>query len=259
MNYLKYIYNSIITPFTVPDSWEDVPFKTFVAYNRLIEEGKADNQQVIYNLFMPDVPLDYWNKPHDPKLYQSINNQLNFISTEPSKEVPTHIVHDDYNVIVPTKIDNVTANQYFGALKAVNDVVKDKGTDVNTLEIMPELIAILMFKETGKGTIESLAKEINELPTDKVYGLGCFFLQKLTVLKNGTTLICRVKDLMRRILTLVMAEFLIIMVILLRLITFRKGSLVSVLLYLKRKLLKFTCRYRLPLIFKSVKENIPTS
>ena len=259
MNYLKYIWKNIKTPFSVADSWDDVQFKTFVAYNKLIEDGEADDQAKIYSLFMPDVPIDYWNKPHDPKLYQSINNQLNFISQEPSKEVPTHIVHDNYDIIVPTKIDNVTANQYWGALKAVNDVIKEKGAESNTLQIMPELIAILMFKETGKGTIESLAKEINDLPTPKVYALGCFFLQKLTVLKNGTTLICRVKDLMRRILTLVMAEFLIIMVILLRLITFRKGSFQSVYLYFKRKLLKFTFRYKLPLIFPSVKENTPTS
>ena len=133
MNYLKYIYNNIVTPFKTPDSWSDVPFRVFVEYNKMIEDGKADDQAAIYSLFMPDVKKEYWEKPHDPKLYQSINNQLNFISTEPSKEVPTHIVHDDYNIIVPTKIDNVTANQYFGALKAVNDVVKDKGTDVNKI------------------------------------------------------------------------------------------------------------------------------
>jgi len=259
MNYLKYIWKNIKTPFSVADSWDDVPFKTFVAYNKLIENGKADDQAAVYALFMPDVPVDYWNKPHDPKLYQSINNQLNFISTEPSKEVPTHIVHDNYDIILPTKIDNVTANQYWGALKAVNDVIKEKGSESNTLQIMPELIAILMFKETGKGTIESLAKEINDLPTPKVYALGCFFLQKLQDLKNGTTIICRIKRLMKRMFLLVMAEFLIIMVILSRLITFRKGSLVSVYSYLKRKLLKCTFKYRYPLIFKSVKENTQTS
>ena len=259
MNYLKYIWGNIKTPFSVADSWDDVPFKTFVAYNKLIEDGEADDQAKIYSLFMPDVPVDYWDKPHDPKLYQSINNQLNFISQEPSKEVPTHIVHDNYDIIVPTKIDNVTANQYWGALKAVNDVIKEKGAESNTLQIMPELIAILMFKETGKGTIESLAKEINDLPTPKVYALGCFFLQKLQDLKNGTTIICRIKRLVRRMLLLVISEFLIIMVISLRLITFRKDSLRSVGLYLKRKLLKFTWRYRYPLIFPSAKENTQTS
>lgn len=259
MNYLKYIWENIKTPFSVADSWDDVPFKTFVAYNKLIEDGEADDQAKIYSLFMPDVPVDYWNKPHDPKLYQSINNQLNFISQEPSKEVPTHIVHDNYDIIVPTKIDNVTANQYWGALKAVNDIIKEKGTESNTLEIMPELIAILMFKETGKSTIKDLSKEINDLPTPKVYALGCFFLQKLQDLKNGTTLICRVKRLMKRTFLLVMAEFLIIMVILSRLITFRKGPLVSVYSYLKRKLLKCTFKYRYPLIFPSAKENTQTS
>ena len=185
--YLKYVYDNIVTPFSAPNGWEDVKFSTFVAYNKLIEDGEADDQAKIYSLFMPDVPVDYWNKPHDPKLYQSINNQLNFISQEPSKEVPTHIVHDNYDIIVPTKIDNVTANQYWGALKAVNDIIKEKGTESNTLEIMPELIAILMFKETGKSTIKDLSKEINDLPTPKVYALGCFFLQKLQDLKNGTT------------------------------------------------------------------------
>jgi len=259
MRYLKYVYNSIVKPFSTPDSWEDVPFSTFVAYNKMIEEGKADDQAAIYSLFMPDVKKEYWEKPHDVRLYQSINNQLAFIGTEPSKEVPTHIIHDRYDIIIPTKIDTVTANQYFGALKAVNDLVKEKGTDASTLEIFPELIAILIFKETGKSTIEDLAEEIRQLPTPKVYALGFFFVQKLSEWRTGITLTSRIKDLMRRILTLVIAESLIIMVISLRLITFRKGCLVSVYLYLKQKLLKFTCRYKLPLIFKSVKENIPTS
>ena len=237
----------------------DVPFKTFDEYNRLIENGEADNQTKIYSLFIPDVPADYWDKPHKPELYKAINEQLNFISEEPSKEVPTHVVHDKYNVIRPKSIEEVTANVYWGTLKAVDKVVKDKGSDANTLQIMPEMIAILMFQEIEDKTIEELSKEIENLPTDKVYALGCFFLQKLQDLKSGTSLICRVKQLMRRMLVQGLAEYLTITVILLRLITFRKGSFQSVILYCKRKLLKFTLRYRYPLIFPSATENTPTS
>lgn len=259
MNFLKYIHNTKKIPFSAPNNWGEVPFKTFVTYNKLIENGDADDQARIYNLFMPGVPADYWNKPHNPKLYNSINNQLNFISEEPSKEVPTHIVKDGYDIIRPRSIDEVTANQYWGTLKAVDEVIKGKGTDCNTLEVMPEMIAILMFKETEGKTITELAKEIEELPTDKVYALGCFFLRKLQDLKSGITVIYQIKRLMRRMLVLVMGEFLTIMVILLRLITCRKGCLVSVYSYFKRRLLKCTFKYKYLLIFPSVKENIVTS
>ena len=256
MNFLTYLFNSTKIPFEAPDNWQDVPFKTFVAYNKLIKDGKADDQAKVYSLFMPKVKEEYWNKAHGPKLYQAINEQLNFISTEPSKEVPTHVIKDGYKLIRPKSIDDVTVNEYWGTLKAVDEVIKGKGDNVTTLEVMPEMIAILMFKETDSDKIERLSKEISELPTDKVYGLGCFFLQKLQDLKSGTTITARIKRLMRLILTLVMAEFLIIMVILFNFITFRKGCLVSVKEYLRRRLLKCTLRYKYLLIFRSVKGNI---
>ena len=255
MRFLKYKLGLIELPFEAPDNWSDVPFSTYIEYVKMIQDGKADNQAKIYSLFMPKVPAEYWDKPHHPTLYNSINGQLNFISDEPSKEVPTHIIKDGLEIITPKSVDEVTVNQYWGMLKAVDDVIKGKGDDVSTLEIMPEMIAIMLFKEYDNTSIEQLAKEINELPTDKVYGLGCFFLEKLNVLKSGTTLICRVKSRIRRILVQVMGEFLTITVILSRLITFRKGCLVSVKLYFKRKLLKFTSSYKYPLIFKIVNEN----
>jgi len=259
MRLLKYIFGEKEIPFKAPNSWADVPFSTYVAYNKLIESGEADKPSNIYSLFMPEVSSDLWDKPQDPKLFQSIQGQLNFLSEEPSKEVPTHIIHDDYDVITPKTIETVTANQYWGGLKAVDDVLKGKGTDCTTLELMPDLIAILMFKETDKGILDKRIEEIKAMPTDKVYALGCFFLKRLESLKNGTTRICRIKNLMRRILVRVMAEFLTITVILLRLITFRKGCLVSVKLYLTQKLLKCTFKYRYLLIFPSVKGNIQTS
>ena len=259
MNFLTYIHDKITIPLSAPDSWSDVPFKTFVAYNKLIENGEADNQARIYSLFMPNVSADYWDKPHHPKLYKAINKQLNFISEEPSKEVPTHVVHDNYDIIRPNSIDEVTANQYWGTLKAADEVLKGKGTNATTLEVMPEMIAILMFKETDGKTIAELSKEIAELPTDKIYGLGCFFLEKLQDLKHGTTKICLLKRLMKRMLVQVIAELVIITVILSRLITCRKGSFQSVWLYLKRKSLKFTFKYKYLLIFKSAKENTVTS
>ena len=255
MRYLKYKFGLVDLPFEAPDNWGDVPFSTYVKYVKLIQDGKADNQAKIYSLFMPKVSAEYWDKPHDPKLYNSINGQLNFISEEPSKEVPTHIIKDGVEILTPKSVDEVTVNQYWGMLKAVDDVIKGKGDDVSTLEIMPEMIAIMLFKEYDNTSIEQIADEIRELPTDKVYGLGCFFLEKLNALKSGTTVICRIKSLTRRILVRVMGEFLTITVILSRLITFRKGCLVSVKLYFKRKLLKFTSSYKYPLIFKIVNEN----
>ena len=256
MNFLTYTLGIKKIPFEAPDNWSDVPFKTYVEYNKLIQDGKADKQSLIYSLFMPKVSAEYWEKQHDPKLYTAINAQLNFLSLEPSKEVPTHVVHDNYDVLVPKSVGDVTVNQYWGMIKAVDEVIKGKGSDVDTLEVMPQMIAIMLFEEYEGTTIEALAKEIEQLPTPQVYGLGCFFLQKLHDLKGGTTLICRSKRIMKHILTLGTAEFLTIMVILLHLITFQKGCIQSVKSYLNRKLLKFTLRYKYLLIFPSVNNDI---
>ena len=256
MNFLKYVLGKKTIPFETPDDWGDVPFKTYVEYNKLIRDGKADKPSLIYSLFMPKVSVDEWEKPQSSELYQSIQSQLNFISTEPSKEVPTHVVHDDYDVLVPKSVGNVDLNQYWGMLKAVDDVVKGKGDDVDTLEIMPDMIAIMLFKEYNEDNRSRLCEEIKSLPTPQVYGLGCFFLQKFHDLNHGTTLICRAKRIMKRILMLGMAELVIITVILSHLITFQKGSLASVKSYLKRKLLKCTWSYKYLLIFPSVKKSI---
>ena len=258
MNFLNYVLNKKIIPFEAPDNWSDVPFSTYVEYNKLIQEGKEHKPSDVYALFMPKVSSEYWEKPHDSRLYTAINNQLSFIGTEPSKEVPTHIIKDGYEILTPKSVDEVTVNQYWGMLAAVESVLKEKLDNVSTLEVMPEMIAIMLFKEYEGTTIEQLSKEIKELPTDKIYALGCFFLEKLNDLKSGTSLICRIKRTMKRMLVLVMAEFLIITVILSRLITCRKGSFQSVKSYLTRKLLKFTWSYKYPLIFPSVKENTPT-
>ena len=179
MRYLKYKFGLVDLPFEAPDNWGDVPFSTYVKYVKLIQDGKADNQAKIYSLFMPKVSAEYWDKPHDPKIYNSINGQLNFISEEPSKEVPTHIIKDGVEILTPKSVDEVTVNQYWGMLKAVDDVIKGKGDDVSTLEIMPEMIAIMLFKEYDNTSIEQIADEIRELPTDKVYGLGCFFFGEI--------------------------------------------------------------------------------
>ena len=259
MNFLKYIFNTQEINFEAPDSWSDVPFKTFLEYNKLIREGEADDQATIYSLFMPKVKKEYWEKPHSPKLYQAINKQLNFLGSEPSKEIPTHVLKKGIKIIRPESIDDVTVNEYWGVLKCIDSVIKSKGDDVTNLEVMPEMIAILMFKETDSNRIKGICVDIYELPTDKIYALGCFFLQKYQDLKSGTTTICQTKSLVKRILMLAIAEFLIITVILYNFITFQKGSLVSVKEYLIRRLLKCISRYRYPLIFPSVKENILTS
>lgn len=251
MNYLKYTYNKAIKPFYVFDGWDEIPFSKFIEYKKLTEKEDHDITHV-YELFMPGTTAEDWKKAHSPKLYENINDQLYYLNTEPNGEVVTDIYRSltkkSYNV--HKSIEECTAGEYWDMLDLYNQTLKDKKTDSEVLEVMPKIIAIMCCKERTEEKINEIANELKRLPTNKIYPLGCFFLRKLADLKSGTGKIYLVKKRMGRMIKLVLAIWLTIMVAILRLITFQKGSLVSLMSLLKKTLLKCTFRYRLTLELK---------
>jgi hypothetical protein len=258
MNYLQYLHDKVVKGFTAPDGWHDVPFNQFAKYKMMIENGEANDPKKVYSLFLNGTTIEDWDKPKSPKLFDSINRKLNFISSEPNGEVVTDIYRGllKKNYKVHSKIEDCTAAEYWDMIEVSKEILNNKSTDAELIQILPKLIAVLCLKERTHEKIEEVAKELEQMPTDKIYPLGCFFLRKLQGLNDGTGIIHRFKKQIRHTLKQVIARFLIISVIILRCITFRKGSFPSLILYLTRTWLKCTLRYKSTLILPTQKKNI---
>ena len=255
MNFLKYTFDKITKKFTAPENWGEVPFYKFVKYKQLTEKGGLIDNTILYELFLEGTKKEDWKKAHSPSLYESINDQLSFTSLEPTGEVVTDIYRGltKKNYKVYSKIEDCTAAEYWDMQEVVKHILQNKSTDAEIVEAMPKLIAVLCLKERTEEKINDVARELEQMPTDKIYVLGCFFLQKLTDLKNGTKKIYQFIKLITHTLKVVSASFLIILVIILHLITFQKGSLASAKQFLSLTWLKFICKYKSTLILKTVK------
>jgi hypothetical protein len=253
MNYLKYTYNNVVKPFFAFDGWDEIPFSKFIEYKKLTEKDNHDITQV-YELFMPGTTAEDWKKAHNPKLYENINDQLYYLNTEPQGEVVTDIYRSltKKNYKVHKSIEECTAGEYWDMLDLYNQTLKDKKTDSEVLEAMPKIIAIMCCKERTEEKINEIAEELKQLPTNKIYPLGCFFLRKLADLKSGTGVIYRSKERIAHTIKLVLGIWLTITVAILRLITFRRGSFQSLTLLLKKAWLKCTFRYKSMLELKHV-------
>jgi hypothetical protein len=188
LNFLTAVFNKKKEPFTVGDSWNDYPFKVFIDYNEILEDDKPNKQERIYSLFT-GLDLEWWLKPHDPKLFKSLNEQLNFISEEPKCKIPTDIKRLSKGTYhrINKEFREIKAGRYFNILTAVSSL-NEESTTRDKLECMATCVAVCgldVIYETED--YEEIFKEVVEtMPTDEAYTLGCFFLNKLQSL-NGNT------------------------------------------------------------------------
>ena len=244
MNYLRYVYDKVTKGFSAPDDWGEVPFYKFAKYKRMVEDGEADEANV-YGLFLEGTTPEDWKKARSPKLYQNINRQLGFLGLEPNGEIVTDIYREKNkeSYKIHKRIEDCTAAEYWDMIEVSKNILNNKSSEAELIEILPKLIAVLCLKERSHEKIEEVAKELEKMPTDKIYPLGCFFLKKLQGLSNGTGITHRFKKQIVHTLKQGISRFLIISVIILRLITFRRGSFQSLTSYLQRTWLKCTLRY----------------
>ena len=187
MRLLNYKFGEKKQPFTVPDSWADVPFSKFIEFTK----HKEDPMKV-YEIFT-GLTAEYWSRPHHAKLYASIDGQLAFLSEEPKTEIPTHIhrLEDDeignkINKYYKIKKDllNVPLGKYRDLIELTKQIYEDTE---NQLETFPKMVAIFgcdTYQDPEE--LEKIAKEVEKMPADIVYSLGVFFCQKLNELNDGT-------------------------------------------------------------------------
>ena len=242
MNFLKFKYKKDKISFEAPDNWGEVPFYKFVQF-----QNKELTPTQVYELFT-GVSSEYWNKPHDPSLYASIDGQLAFLSEEPKTEIPDALERNGELYKIKKDFLNVPLGKYRDLIEVYHSVSKEHD---NIIELMPKMISIFCCHVyDDEDELNEIAKEIEKMPTDLVYSLGVFFCQKLSELSNGTQKKW-LKGIVKKILTipkLVTTKLLASMVIFILCLTSPKVIYQSMMIYLKEKLLKFTGRNRLKVV-----------
>ncbi len=201
-NYLTAIFKAKKEPFKVGDSWNDYPFKVFVEYNEILEDDKPNKNERIYSLFT-GLDLDWWLKPHDPKLFQSLNAQLNFISEEPKCKLPTDIkrLTTGKYYRINKEFKEIKAGRYYNILNAVSSLSEESKTK-EKLEVMATCVAVcgLDIVYETEDFEEVFNEVLDTMPTDEAYSLGCFFLNKLQELSGNTQKTWSIKSLTMRII-----------------------------------------------------------
>jgi hypothetical protein len=183
-NYFIYKFGKKEDSFKAPDRWSDVSFKTYLEFTKIVEDG-ADPLK-IYSLFT-GLPISHWEKPHSPKLYNALDNQLNFISEEPRHETPTHIERNGVFYEVSKDFLNLPLGKYRDMIEIISTILPESESNVDQISVFPKLISVIACKTyENEEDLDKIAKEIELMPCDVVYSLGCFFLKKLTELSNGT-------------------------------------------------------------------------
>ena len=178
MNFLKFKFGKDKMRFKAPDSWHEVPYYKFLQYhtqNLPIEK--------VYELFT-GISADDWKKPHAPELYNAVNGQLAFLSEEPKILIPKYIERNGEFYKVSKDFLNVPLGKYQDLLSIVRKVTKEAN---NSLEMMPKMVAIFACNDyKDDDELNEITKEVEKMPADVVYSLGCFFLSGLKRLNSGT-------------------------------------------------------------------------
>ena len=256
MNLLLFKFGNKKLKFKAPDSWSEVPFYKFVKFQQKLKPTE------VYELFT-GIESKEWEKPHHANLYANIDGQLAFLSEEPKlDEIPTHIhrieedkIGNKVNKYYKVKKDflNVPLGKYRDLIEVTKQITDEAN---NTIEIMPKMIAIFgCDKYEDEEELEEIAKEIEKMPTDIVYTLGCFFLQKLNALSNGTqkkwgeVILTKMKTILRQVLTKLLMSLVISILFIISPLEILRSTNLS----FKRKWLKFIGRNKYKVVSISQK------
>jgi len=256
MNLLLFKFGNKNLKFKAPDSWSEVPFYKFVKFQQKLKPTE------VYELFT-GIESKEWEKPHHANLYANIDVQLAFLSEEPKlDEIPTHIhrieedkIGNKVNKYYKVKKDflNVPLGKYRDLIEVTKQITDEAN---NTIEIMPKMIAIFgCDKYEDEEELEEIAKEIEKMPTDIVYTLGCFFLQKLNALSNGIqkkwveVILTKMKTILRQVLTKLLMSLVISILFIISPLEILRSTNLS----FKRKWLKFIGRNKYKVVSISQK------
>jgi hypothetical protein len=184
---LNLIYNNK-KKFKLPTSWDEVSFKSYLKYLEIYEGGL--NRAEIYALFS-GLDVSYWEGKKSPRVFAGMDHKLRFLATLPNKETPTHLVRkvdgERKFYAIESNFLNLEIGKYQDIMNIIGTLEPDNEKQSYQLSIFPKMLAVLACDDyETEEELEAIAKEIEMMPCNTVYSLGCFFLKKLNVSRIGT-------------------------------------------------------------------------
>ena len=220
---------------SIPTSWNDIKFKDYIKYLRASEKGSIEG---IYEA-LTGISTKMWGNPHKPELFANIDKRLKFTQLEPNCELPTHIERAGEFYPISKDFLKLPLGKYRDIITTVSEVMSDEDADdIDQIASMSKMIAVFVLQDFDK--IEEYSKEIDEMPCDVVYTLGCFFLQKLTALSNGTSEKQPIQKLLANKLKQVMRTLVAYLIICITFIRYPKVIISSLKKFGSHLLVRFT-------------------
>lgn len=206
--------------FTLPLGWHEVNYREYL----LFLEHKNDPLKV-FEIFT-GIDIEIWKEPHNPALFDSMNEQLNFLSSEPLCSKPDVIHRKGKMYNVPQNLIRIVFDKYQDLITLYRISSKD---NLSIMKSVPKMVAIFACVDyDSPEELEEIGEDILEMRADQVYTLASFFLRKLEESKLGKSRTQQVRTTIWHTLKLVLIYFLISLVSLWSFIKSPKGILPSV-------------------------------
>jgi hypothetical protein len=191
MKYSKFIAEGLTEKVEVPEDWIDVPFHKYPKFLRLCEEGKngRPDPKEVFKLFF-GLSQEMVDSDFDLKMLHSMNEQLNFLSTDPNQtKVATHLKIDSVLYRVPSSVSEMKLGKYRDIVETGTEILTGRTESVvDLLETYAEIIAIFIAKEGYTQTdLDDLKEKVETLPTPEIISLGNFFMNQFENLRSNTS------------------------------------------------------------------------
>ena len=163
--------------FSLPTGWNEVTYRQYLLYL----EHKDDHLKV-FSIFT-GIDKEIWEEPHSPTLFDSMNEQLNFLSTEPICKRPDAIHRNGETYMIPTTLIRLVFDKYQDLVTLYRINSKDELTIMQAVPQMVGIFACLDYDTQEE--LQEIADDILEMRADHVYTLATFFFRKLQESKHG--------------------------------------------------------------------------
>lgn len=178
--------------FTLPCGWHEVTYKDYLLY---LEH--KENPLKVFEIFT-GIDIEIWEEPHNPALFQSMNEQLNFLSTEPLCKRPDAIHRKGEMYNIPKDLLRMVFDKYTDLITLYRISAKDELTIMQAVPRMVGIFACVDYDSPEE--LEEIGEDILEMRADQVYTLAGFFLKKLEGSKPGKRRTYQVRKMIRLIL-----------------------------------------------------------
>lgn len=178
--------------FSLPTGWHEMTYREYLLYL----EHKEDPLRVFE--ILTGVDIEIWKEPHNPALFEAMNEQLNFLSTEPLCKRPDAIHRKGETYDIPKTLIRLVFDKYQDLVTLYRISSKN---DLTIMQAVPQMVGIFACVDyDSPEELEAIGEDIKEMRADQVYTLAAFFLRKLQGSKPGNSPIQVLRRMTRLIL-----------------------------------------------------------